>query len=459
MNPGLRVDPALPHLPQALDAEAMGRTFGELLQPHGAVVEGCDIERIKYRPQRNCSLSYRLRLRDAQGRTLPEQRVAARLCSGDGGPRAMRAARRPLQASAAGPALQWLPALDMLTWWWPNDAKLAAPRVLADEVLLRTRVLPPVVAALGGGRAEGLTARVEIVQYVPESRLTARVHLAWSAQGRRHAQCVYAKASLAPEAAQVHGLLRALQHSATWQAGRLRTPQALLWQPDFGLHWQTELPGTPLLELARAGLGATGPTLAQRLGAQLAELHALPLPQARPPADLPARLAEVVAGLGLALPDQAAALQDLAARLAAGLPALDGLPLATLHGDLHARNVLVDLQDDLRLGLIDLDGLQQGPAMLEFGAVVGEGVYRALLEGAAPTRDAAFWQALQQGYAAAGGARFAGPALAWATAWSLLTERAWRCVVNLKPGRLALVPELLALARRLVQAPSLEALS
>ena len=32
------------------------------------------------------------------------------------------------------------------------------------------------------------------------------------------------------------------------------------------------------------------------------------------------------------------------------------------------------------------------------------------------------------------------PELAWATAWSLLTQRAWRCVVNLKPGRWAIAP-------------------
>jgi hypothetical protein len=37
-------------------------------------------------------------------------------------------------------------------------------------------------------------------------------------------------------------------------------------------------------------------------------------------------------------------------------------------------------------------------------------------------------------------------ALAWSTAWNLLTQRAWRCVVNLKPGRFAIAPRLVALA-------------
>ena len=93
-----------------------------------------------------------------------------------------------------------------------------------------------------------------------------------------------------------------------------------------------------------------------------------------------------------------------------------------------------------------LDGLHCGPDLLELGAWVADGLYRALLDGAELRRDEAAWQSLLDAYARAGGGTPAPAALAWATAWNLLTQRAWRCVVNLKPGRLAIAPRLVALA-------------
>ncbi len=66
-------------------------------------------------------------------------------------------------------------------------------------------------------------------------------------------------------------------------------------------------------------------------------------------------------------------------------------------------------------------------------------------------------RATLQGHRAAGGAAVTEPALASATAWQLLAQRAWRCAVNLKPGRYALVPSLLALAERLATAGTVDA--
>ena len=52
MNEALPNDPALPHLATALDSGAMARVFEALL---ARPVEGCRIERVKYRPRRNAS--------------------------------------------------------------------------------------------------------------------------------------------------------------------------------------------------------------------------------------------------------------------------------------------------------------------------------------------------------------------------------------------------------------------
>ncbi|EHR72772.1 phosphotransferase family protein [Burkholderiales bacterium JOSHI_001] len=450
----LPADPALPQLAQALDERCMAGVFNEATRAHGLQVKACHLDRVKYRPHRNCTLSYQLKL-SQDGGPVFEQRVAARLCSGgESERRHVQALRNPMCASPAGPMLARLPALDMLTWWWPNDAKLQAPQVLVDAQRMRTQVLPAVLAALHRGANELLGHEVDVVQYVPESRLTARVSLQWRADGEPRHTVLFAKASLEPDGQSVHATLRELGHSPAALAGVLRTPRALLWQPEFGLHWQTELPGSPLGERSPEDIARLAPAL----GAQLAALHGSPLGSGVPVQvdAMHARLLEVSRVLTLALPQHERALKQLAGRLMLGLHWLQGVAPVTLHGDLHPRNILVDAADDDALSLIDLDGAQRGPAVMEFGAWIAEGMYRALLDGAPAHRDAPSWRAMLHGYVSEGGAALFEPALAWSAAWHLMVDRIWRSVVNLKPGRLANVPQLIALADLLADAPDLD---
>lgn len=439
----LPIDPALPQLARAMNADDMAAVFAEALRAHGASVESCEVERIKYRPRRNCTLAYRLRVRDLTDGRIFEQRVAARLCGNHSevARRAARAAAKSLLPSVAGPTLRVLPSLDMLTWWWPNDGKLRAPQVLADELRLADEVLPQVVARLSDGRGRLRGHRVEVVQYVPEHRLTARVTLCWREGGRGIERLLYAKASREPDSAAAHALLAALQASSAWREGRLRTPAALLWQPAAGLHWQQAMAGRAWLDLP----AAQTESLAPALGAQLAALHATVVPVARrlDAEALRSRLAEVVSVLTDALPRAGDALARSAAALDERLPDIALLPPATLHGDLHPRNILVD---GSQLSLIDLDGLRRGPAVLELGSWIADGIYRAVLDGQSPQRDASAQQRLLDAYADAAGEAVEPRLLASATAWALLTQRAWRCVVNLKPGRFAIAPRLVELA-------------
>jgi Phosphotransferase enzyme family len=445
-------DLALPQLASALDEQTMAEVFADELRAHGTQLERCTVERVKYRPNRNCTLSYLLHLRDGSSGLPLQQRVAARLCAdGDSVRRAVRANATPLHPSLSGPALRLVPALDMLTWWWPNDAKLSAPHLLADAHALRQHVLPDVVAVLSGGRGTLVHHDMEIVQYVPELRLTARVDLHWKADGQQARQRVYAKVSREPEGTTAHEILRTLQASPAWRAGQLRTPRALLWQPDHALRWQLGLPGRALLDLPRA----EATRLAAPLGAQLAALHGTHVAVASEISRgvLYTRLIEVTKLLGDALPASRDTLRCTADHLINGLRWLDDAALVTLHGDLHPRNVLADGD---QLALIDLDDVHRGPALLELGAWLAEGMYRAVLEGDNPTRDQPAWQALLEGYAKAGGGRPMPQALAWACAWNLLCQRAWRCVVNLKPGRFAIAPMLITLAADIARSQRLE---
>ncbi len=436
MSPALPHDPALPQLPIALDASRMAEVFAGLLEPGGAAqVLGCRIERVKYRPGRNLAVAYLLELPGADGPCT--QRVAARFCrDGDAARRHAKALARPLLPSAAGPALSHHAGLDMAAHWWPNDAKLSAGAVLADDDALRRHWLPPVLQAAGA--AAHAAHRVSLAQVVAEHRVTARVEVT-TADGR--GLVLYAKADAERRGPVTDAVMHSLWHSEARRSGRLRLPRPLAWQPGSGLHWQMAVPGVALLD---AGLPPQGAG-SQAAGALVAALHGTPAPAApRLGADeLRQRLQEVVAVLGRVLPVAQPALQQLGAALLDGLPAALGTAMAsaTLHGDLHPRNLLVD---GGRLTLIDLDSARQGPALLELGAWLADGRYRAALGGQGADTVARAGRDFIDGYTAAGGAHHGSPQLAWATAWQLLCQRAWRCAVNLKPGRFVLLPQLLA---------------
>jgi tRNA A-37 threonylcarbamoyl transferase component Bud32 len=439
-------DPVLPGLSEALDARIMRSVFAQELLASGDRVEACEVERVKYRPRRNCSVSYRLHIRRLADGSEYDQRVSARLCPHDEAlHRLERAMAQAQQPSTAGPALRLLPARNLLTWWWPNDSKLVAPLALSDPLRVATRIVPPLVSALVGPELAGRTRCVQhgldVVQYVPESRLTVRLRLQLDVAGRGiEEHVVFGKASREPSAAQSHHTLCQVHASASAQSGRIRVPRPLLLQSDHSLFWQQGLPGQALLDVPPAQAQAVMPAL----GAQLAALHGMPIQLLRT-TDVPrhwAQLRDVVEVMAWSFPRLHATTVASARYLAEGWAQRYGIPVCPLHGDLHPRNVLVD---GAQLALIDLDGMRMGPAEQELGAWIADAIYRSVLAGQDPFMQAPAWRLLLQAYGEASGQTVDLDTVAWATGWALLVQRAWRCVVNLKPGRYAIVPQLLGL--------------
>lgn len=452
-TPRLPHDPLLPHLPLALDGGAMAEHFAR--DPRLAAdwrVERCAVERVKFRPRRNLAIAYRLELRHRRDARTLTQPVGTRWCSGgEALARWRKATAAALAPSPAGPAVTHDAALDLVAHWWPHDPKLGLPAaVLSDAAALRRRWLPEVARQLAAPSATLAGAELALVQLVPEHRVTARAVLTL-ADGTRAE--VYAKADAEQRGPATQAAMQALWDSAARRGGDLRVPQPLGWQAGSALHWQRAVPGLALLDAAPAQVAAA----AGGVGALLAALHDTPVALARreTAAAVRQRLAELVTTLSRVEPAWAPALDRLARRVGPQLPALFDAPPATLHGDLHPRNLL--LAPDGRLALIDLDSLRRGPALLDLGAWAADGLYRALLSGQAVEPVLASLRATLQGHRAAGGAAVTEPALASATAWQLLAQRAWRCAVNLKPGRYALVPSLLALAERLATAGTVDA--
>jgi thiamine kinase-like enzyme len=449
----LPTDPALPHLVHALDPQAMAQTFAGLLA--GLNVRACEVDRVKYRPGRSCSVSYKLLLHDARHDRAFEQRVAARFCSGGDAQRRHRQAMlRPTVASAAGPRLSHLAEFDMLAHWLPNDTKLAALALLCDDAELRRRCLPEVVAALTEGHGRLVEHHTKLVQIVPELRVCARVELQVQPHpgAAMRVHTLFAKADVERNGAATQALMQALHLSPAQAQGALRTPRPLLWQEHAGLHWQCAVAGSPLEDYEPG----VGPVTSARLGAQLAALHATPLGGLRciDIGELQAQVHRSAAMLSAVEPEWQPLLARLAAHLDAGAAALAAEPAASLHGDLHPRNILVNGE---KFAFIDLDGVQAGPAVFELGAWVADTLYRAALGGVAPLRAWPGCHAFLVAHASASGRAADGALLAWSTAQDLLCKRAYRCVANLKPGRFEIVPQLLAWAGAIAAAGDVEA--
>ncbi len=442
-------DPALPQLAQALNDDAMTEHFAAEL-PGFAL--SCRVDRIKYRPRRNLAVSYRLQGRDPDGRPV-DQRVAARFCGpGESARRHAKALDRPLHRTATGPRVTHDAALGMVSHWWPNDAKLAAATSLSNTAALRERWLPEVAAALCGPGTRVLGHHVSLAQVVPEHRLTARVGLQLD-DGRE--VVVYAKADADKDGASTQALMQALHSSSAQARGALVTPRPLLWQPASGLHWQAALPGQALLDLAPQVDAATS----ARIGALLAELHATPAPcaDAWTLEALRQRPREVADTLLQVDPAWTAPAQALARSLALQVSELAHCPQVTLHGDLHPRNLLQAA--DGALGLIDLDTARRGPALLDLGAWIADLLIRALLGGSDLAAALPACRAFTQAHAQVSGERAGERMLAWSVAYQLTCQRAWRCVVNLKPGRFAQTGRLLALAQQVLAAGNLDAVA
>jgi Ser/Thr protein kinase RdoA (MazF antagonist) len=110
--------------------------------------------------------------------------------------------------------------------------------------------------------------------------------------------------------------------------------------------------------------------------------------------------------------------------------------LVCLHGDVHAKNVLVH---DGGAALVDLDDVAGGDAAADLGSALaglryGELVGRAGRESAQPLLDGYADEAPLPGV----------DALRWHTAAALLGERALRAVTRLRPAGLEQLDEVLA---------------
>jgi tRNA A-37 threonylcarbamoyl transferase component Bud32 len=436
-------DAALPHLQFALDPERMRAALAPHLATPHVRVEGCRIERVRYKPGRSCLLAYALEL-GVEGRAgTSEQVLCARMYPpNESASRYAKAARAPLATPRYGAPLFHLPELDMIVWAFPNERKLAGLPHLTDDARLRERALPAIVARLHGPDWQLEHAAHRVVHYVPEHTCTVRAVLGVRRRdGMRQRSVAYGKAYYDDHGRLVGEAMRQLWQSRAVQSGGLGIARPILYDERERVLWQEGLEGDTL-EQRHADDRIPAETLRQ-VACAIAALHASPvagLPRARSDALL-AELTMRARVIGDARPALRPLLEQLVARLGTTPPAI--APLVTLHGDLHPKNVLLIGE---RVWLIDLDGIRRGAAEEDLGSWIACMLYRACLRGDGIGRVEHAAAELVAHYEAARNARLNARALDWHVAVALVRERAFRVLSRLKPGRLELLDDLLALA-------------
>lgn len=444
-------DASLPRLAELFDLELVSRRLGAhfaCAAPTPWQVLGCEIERVKYRPGRNCVVAYVVRVRRAPAAATRRIRVCVAVHTAGEGPRRLEAARRAWAAGASdfGPAAAWLDEPGAMLWLFPNDRKLLALPQLADGAWIRESCLPALVRERWGAGWHVQSARMLGVSFFPEHAYTvrAKVWLANGAADRRRVWTVYGKVRDDESGARCHAAMSALLAGEAARAGELGLAVPLAYDAERRILWQEGVPA-PTLDRVQSTAGARVPW--HRIGLAVAGLHRTPL-GLPVRLDLAATLVELERArerVSLACPEHAPALGELVDALVARAADVDDTARGTLHGDLHSRNVLVGAD---RVFLIDLDRIATGSPLADLGSLLAEIAFRDCLAGRAASDEPC--RALLNGYRQHVPWFVDARSLAWHTAAALVRERAYRCVGSLKPGRLAALPRVLVAATRVL---------
>ena len=419
IKPTIR-DNQLPQLNAALDMDLMKSVFQKAVI--GLPVDDCQIIQSRYKPERNCLISYRLRIRNA------EQILCARIFPAhESLSRFVKAQKQLLLTPKFGSALTHISDLEMVVWAFPNDRKLTGLPDLTNLDRLRTEILPSAF----GNDYEIKSLRSEIVHYVAEHTCTIKVNFELSEVkiGKTRTQILYGKTYYNDEGAVTFQAMRELE-------AQIRIAQPLAYQPEIKTLWQFGLNGKPLNEY-----DVNDEHLLAKAATAVAALHQSNVTCSRTftLADLLLKLQTAANLYALSNPAGKQKLKALVERLIAQSQTLELRPTALLHGDLHLKNFFV-VDDDV--ALIDLDNLAYGDPLQDVGSFIAGLWYRSLQSGAANPRSQinAFLAAYKNHIPYS----ISNSDLNWYVAAMLIAERVSRCITRLKSGRSA--DELIKLA-------------
>jgi Phosphotransferase enzyme family len=454
-------DEKLPQVEALLNASHMREVFQQELAaaPGPAAiaavcrVESCRIVYTKYRPGKNFLITYLLEVVDPRtghtGRSREQLMTMLACVEGESRELFANAKKAPLVDTGFGDGVFQIPGLEAVVWVFPNDRKLTGLPALIDSDSLKNRFLPEIVTGNFGDEWSIMEMESHPVHYVPERACTVRVKIGLrsAANGDTAERVLFGKTYCLGEGEAAWQSLQALWGSEARRAGRLLIPQPLAYHPEIRTLWQCGLEGKTLNEVdANSGVFFE---LLEDAGLAVAELHRTAVPSAplittgeiiaklEMSADL---LSRVLSRIG---PKRRDELLAIVRRLISVSDRIGAGSIATLHGDLHLKNLFVTND---RIALLDLDNLSRGDPLLDLGSFVALLHYRGLIECKSHYVVEEISRRFVQSYRANVDWEVSEWALNWHIAAALIYERAYRCVTRLKAGRLDMVDDIIELA-------------
>jgi Phosphotransferase enzyme family len=454
-------DEKLPQAGALLNASHMREVFerelAALLGPAEIAaicrVESCRIVYTKYRPGKNFLITYLLEVVDhwtGQTGQRREQLMTLLACvKGESRELFANANKAPLVDTGFGDGVFHIPGLEAVVWVFPNDRKLTGLPALIDSDGLKSRFLPELVTGNFGDEWSIMGLESQPVHYVPERACTVRVKIDMrsAVNGGTASRVLFGKTYCSSEGEAAWQRLQTLWDSGARRAGRLLISQPLAYHPEIRTLWQSGLMGKTLNEVdANSRLFFE---LLENAGSAVAELHRTAVPSAPliTTGEIIAQLemsavllSRILSGIGSKRRDE---LRSTIRRLIAVSDRIGTGSIATLHGDLHLKNLFVT---DDRIALLDLDNLSRGDPLRDIGSFIAFLHYRGLIEGWSLDVAEDISKRFVQSYRTNVDWDVPEWALNWHIAAALIYERAYRCVTRLKVGRLDILDEIIALA-------------
>jgi Ser/Thr protein kinase RdoA (MazF antagonist) len=411
---GMAPDPRLPQRDLLLDEREVARRLSASLGLKGQLtVSACERVRTKYRVGDSLRVLHRVRV---EGR---DYTVTARAFAAGCSRRAYERAARSTVGCAPLRAVLHDPELETVFWTFPNDRRLNGLGAL--------REIPPSLARLFS--PEWTHSR--IVAYAPEKCATAQCLDA------RSRVVAYAKVYAGEEGRRVYQTYRALARQSESVPSALTLPRALAYADGQRTLLLEPVVGPRIADLEPE----EQPRGYFRLGAALAALHSLRVPEGPPAFERlsPGRVRHAALVIGAVRPD----VRRNASRLGEELTQLyeqSGEANVCLHGDVHPKNCIA--RGDT-LTLIDLDQCGAGDPAADIGSLLASLTYADITSAAAQPSARKLGEAFLSGYASVR-ALPSPRSIRWHTAAAMLAERALRAVNRVRPEGLARLRELLA---------------
>lgn len=414
-------DPRLPQRDLLLDEALVARRLSASLGLAGRLdVSACERVRTKYRVGESLRVLHRVRVAGH------DYTVAARAFAAGESRRAYERAARSAVECAPLRAVLHDAELDAVFWTFPNDRRLSGLGLLRD--------VPPELARLFAPE----WTRSRLVAYAPEKCATAQCL-------DEHSRVVaYAKVYAGDEGRQVYETYRALGRQLEDESAALMLPRAFAYDDARRTLLLEPVEGSRIADLAPE----ERPRGYFQLGAALAALHSLRVPEAMPEFKRLSvgRVRQAALVIGTARPDVRREASKLAEELTR-LYETPAEPRVCLHGDVHPKNAVT--RDGL-FTLIDLDQCAAGHPAADVGSLLASLTYDDVADDAASPSAHALGESFLSGYASA--RALPTPAsIRWHTAAALLAERSLRAVNRVRPEGLARLRELLGAASEVLR--------